>query len=114
MFLLFSLPVKNGSYKRFENFKVVGNFIMYWPEFFNSIIAEIVLDKYSRLEPLGFEGMIGFEVLVVEKFEFEHSAIFCVPVGKRFRSVTSGTRFVHTIELPFFLRLASTSLLAYI
>ena len=61
-----------------------------WPEFFNPIIAEIVSDEYSRLEPLGFEGMIGFEVLV-EKFEFEHSAIFCVPVGKRFRSVTSGT-----------------------
>ena len=65
-----------------------------WPDFFNSRIAEIVSDEYSRLEPLGFEGMINFEVLVVEKFAFEHSAISCVPVGKRFRSVTSsGTRF---------------------
>ncbi len=30
----------------------------------------------------------------MEKFEFEHSAILCVPLGKRFRSVTSDTRFV--------------------
>ena len=29
-----------------------------WPDFCNSRIAEIVLDKYSRLEPLGFERTI--------------------------------------------------------
>lgn len=40
-----------------------------------------------HLELLGFESMINFEVLVVMKFAFEHSAFFVV---KRFRSVTSG------------------------
>lgn len=59
-----------------------------WPEFFNSRIAEIVSDEYSRLKLLGFKGMINFEVLVVGKFAFEYSAIFF------FWSVTSGTEKV--------------------
>ena len=65
-----------------------------WPEFFNSRIAEIVSDEYSRLKLLGFKGMNIFEVMVVEKFAFEYSAIFCLLVGKRFWSVTSGTEKV--------------------
>ena len=36
-----------------------------WSDFFNSRITEILLDEYSHLEPLGFEGMINFEVLVM-------------------------------------------------
>ena len=53
-----------------------------------------VSDEYSRLELLGLEGIIKFDVLVVEKFAVEHFAIFCVPLGKRCRSVTSYTRFL--------------------
>lgn len=41
-----------------------------WPDSVLSRIAEIVLNKYSLLKPLGFGGMINF-VLVVES---EHSA----------------------------------------
>ena len=58
------------------------------PDLCNARIAEIVSFEYSRLEPSSLEGMI------LEKFEFEHSAILCVLLGKRFRSVTSDTRFV--------------------
>ena len=65
-----------------------------WPDLCNSRIAEIVSDEYSRLELLGLEGIIKFDVLVVEKFAVEQFAIFCVPLGKRCRSVTSYTRFV--------------------
>ncbi len=65
-----------------------------WLDLCNSRIAEIVSDEYSRLELLGLEGIIKFDVLVVEKFAVEHFAIFCVPLGKRCRSVTFYTRFV--------------------
>ena len=69
-----------------------------WPDLCNSRIAEIVSDEYSRLELLGLEGIIKFDVLVVEKFAVEHFAIFCVPLGKRCWSVTSYTRFVGAIK----------------
>ena len=36
-----------------------------WLNFSNSRITEIVLDEYSHLEPLGFENMINFEVLMM-------------------------------------------------
>ena len=55
------------------------------------MIAKIVLDKYLRLEPLGYKTMIGFENLIIEKFKFKHSAIFCIPIGKRFWLMTFGT-----------------------
>lgn len=82
MFRLPCLAVKNGSHGRARNLKVVSNFTMRLARLFqfkNS--CEIVLNEYSLLEPLGFGGMINFEVLVVYKFESEHSAIFFVPVG---------------------------------
>lgn len=36
--------------------------------------------------------MINFQVLVIYKIEFEHLVVLYVPVGTRFRSVTSGTQ----------------------
>ena len=78
-----------------------------WPAFFNSKIAEIVSDEYSRLEPLGLEGIINFEVLMMEKFEFENFAIFCVPLGTRFRSMTSYTRlYMYMYVLQSFRRIS--------
>ncbi len=65
-----------------------------WSDLCNSRIAEIVSDKYSRLKLLGLEDIIKFDVLVVEKFAVEHFAIFCVPLGKRYRLLTFYTRFV--------------------
>ncbi len=51
-------------------------------------MAEMDSNEYLRLELLGLEGIIKFDVLVVEKFEVEHFAIFCLPLGKRY------TRFI--------------------
>ncbi len=59
-----------------------------WLSLCNSRITEIVSDEYSRLELLGLEDIVKFNVLVVEKFAFEHFAIFCVLLGKCCRSVT--------------------------
>lgn len=52
------------------------------------MIAKIVSDEYLRLKPLGYKNMIGFEDLIIEKFKFKHSAIFCMPISKRFQLVT--------------------------
>ena len=51
----------------------------------------MVSDEYSSIELLGLEGIIKFDVLVVEKFAVEHFAIFCVLLVKRCQSVTSYT-----------------------
>lgn len=48
------------------------------------MIAKIVLDEYLCLKPLSYKNMIGFEDLIVENFKFKHSAIFCMPISKRF------------------------------
>ncbi len=54
----------------------------------------MVSDEYSRLELLGWEGIIEFDMLVVEKFTSEHFAIFRLLLSKRCRSVASYNRFV--------------------
>ena len=62
-----------------------------WPNICNSRITEIVSRKYSHLEILELKNIIKFDVLVVEKFAVEHFAMFCVPLSKCCRSVTSYT-----------------------
>ncbi len=66
-----------------------------WLDLCNSKIAEIVSDEYSRPVLISLERIINLEVLLVEKFAVEHFAIFCLPLGKRCRSVTSYNQFVY-------------------
>ncbi len=81
-----------------------------WLDVCNSKIAEIVSDEYSRLELLGLEGIIIFDVLVVEKFADEHFAIFCLPLGSRYTRFglnpgqgKSWSGFVHLIAQRSFI-----------
>ncbi len=62
-----------------------------WLNLWNSRIAEMVSDEYSHLELLGSQGIIKFDMLVVEKFAVEHFAIFCIPINQHFQSVTFHT-----------------------
>ncbi len=73
-------------------------------------MAEIESNEYSRLELLGLEGIIKFDVLVVEKFGVEHFAIFCFPLGKRYTRFIldpgrrkSCSRFAHLITQRTFI-----------
>ncbi len=70
-----------------------------WPDLCNSRIAEIVPDEYSRLELLGLEGIIKFDVLVVEKFAVEHFAIFCVPLGDFLHPICTSSGGVHHVVI---------------
>lgn len=51
--------------------------------------------NHSHLELLDLEGMIKFEVLVVDKFVLDHFAILCLRLGMPCLPVTSDTRFLH-------------------
>ena len=67
---------KNNNYNRFRNLKVVDFLQCFWPGLCNSRIAKIVSDEYSRLELLDLQGIIKFEVLLVEKFAVD---FLCAP-----------------------------------
>ena len=57
----------------------------------------------SRVPRLGLEGIMKFDVLVIEKFVVEHFAISSVQLGKRCRSLNFYNQFVHfvtTLEVP--------------
>ena len=72
---------------------MISNFTIWFVYFFYSTIPEIILEKYLHLESVCFEEMINFNVLVMEKLEFEHCANFYLPVGKPFRTITFRTPF---------------------
>ena len=73
--------------------------LWYWLDLCNSRIAKMISNKYSRLELLGLESRIKFDVLRVEKFAVEHFTIFCLSLGKRCRSMIAYTRFVQVDDL---------------